>query len=83
MQAFIDRNGGEYSGWYVGISADARERLEDHNVKKGYHFNTASTEEVAREVEKHFLDLGCDGGPGGGKNPKQVYVYKITADTDP
>ena len=45
-------------------------------------FRTASSDTVSRRVEKHFLDLGYDGGGGGGdENTKAVYAYRKTANT--
>ena len=35
----------------------------------------ADNEAVARNVEKHFLDLGMDGDTGGGEDTKYIYVY--------
>ena len=32
-------------------------------------------EQIARDVEKYFLDLGLDGGTGGGKNINYVYCF--------
>ena len=76
------------SQWYVGIAKDAKDRLfNDHNVDKDYGawaHSMADSDTIARSVEKHFLDAGCDGGSGGGDSaPKSVYVYLKTAKTDP
>lgn len=65
---------------YVGIAADAEDRLfNGHAVDKEndvWIYRTASSDNVAREIEKHFLDLGFDGGPGGGdENTKKVYCF--------
>ncbi len=77
-----------YSSWYVGISESPRKRLfTDHNVdeKNGsWIYNTASNSMIAREIENHFHDLGCDGGPGGGdEDAKAIYAYKKTTNTNP
>ncbi len=38
----------------------------------------------ARQIEAHFLSLGCKGGDGGGSTAtKFVYAYKITSQTRP
>jgi hypothetical protein len=38
----------------------------------------------AREVEQHFLDKGCEDGPGGGDDgADHVYAYKMSTSTDP
>lgn len=80
--------GTDYSTCYVGIAADARERLfEDHKVseKNGrWILRTASSHIVARAIESYFLDAGMDGGAGGGdESSVQVYAYKKTSDTNP
>jgi hypothetical protein len=85
----IQKGGGGYSAWYVGISKDARDRLfSGHNVKeKGawWLYRRASSSQVAREIEDYFANtLGTDGGAGGGdETADMVYAYKKTADTDP
>ena len=74
--------------WYVGIATDAKDRLfKDHNVDKTkdqWAHSKADTEEIARSVEKHFLNAGCGGGPGGGDaGSKYVYVYLKSSRTKP
>ncbi len=89
LSAYIDRyihvNGGNYSGWYAGVTADPSQRLfEDHNVDKDngfWKFEEASSSRQARTSEKILLGMGCQGGIGGGKNATYVYVYRITAST--
>ena len=66
--------------FYIGIAADARDRLfNDHQVNEKsdiWIWRPADSDQIARDVEKHFLDLGLDGGPGGGdENTKQVYCF--------
>jgi len=77
-----------YKDCYVGITSDRDGRLfGDHNVskEKGHWINrSASSDNVAREIEQHFLDKGMDGGPGGGdEGSKIVYAYKKTPTTNP
>ena len=88
IKEFIERNNGGYSSWYVGISENPRERLfDDHNVdeKNGWIYREASNSEIARRIEKYFIDeLGTDGGAGGGDvDAKYVYAYSKKADTNP
>ena len=80
--------GKTYSDCYVGITSDVDDRLfGDHNVSKEnghWIYRTASSHTVAREIEKHFLDAGMDGGGGGGdETSKTVYAYKKTSSTNP
>ncbi len=73
-----------YSKCYVGITADVQKRLfDDHNVPRkgkdgGYWIHrSASSNAVAREIEKHFLEKGMGGGGGGGgTQATTVYAYK-------
>lgn len=75
-----------YQGWYAGITDDPQRRLfTEHNIDRQngvWIFRPCSSDDVAREVEQHFLDKGCKGGPGGGdKTTKYVYAYKVTYST--
>ena len=86
INAHILKHGGVYSKWYAGIAKDPEERLfTDHKVSKTkgtWIHRKCSTDTVSRRVEKHFLDKGCKGGPGGGdSSTKYVYAYKITSST--
>lgn len=89
FKAHIDREGGPYDTWYVGISSDARERLlRGHKVReKGnwWIYEEANSNQAAREVEDYFVNtLGTDGGPGGGdETANMVYAYKKRSYTDP
>lgn len=78
------RGQGDY-GWYAGIATDPMQRLfDDHKVdisSKDWDWWEAPSEAVARETEKALLDEGFHGGPGGGREPHFVYIYKITSDT--
>ena len=59
----------------------------DHNVSEEnghYIARIASSDTVAREIEKHFIDAGMDGGGGGGdETSKAVYAYQKTSSTKP
>ena len=88
IEAYIKKNGGTYSAWYVGVSEDSTRRLfDEHDVDKENDLwirKQAYDADKAREVEQHFLDKGCEGGPGGGDDgADHIYAYKITASTDP
>ena len=86
--AHIDKQGGAYSGWYCGITADIESRLHgDHKVPHKDHWfitRTCENETDARAVEATLIRLGCDGAPGGGdETTKYVYAYLKTSVTDP
>ena len=72
-----------YSDFYVGITDNIEERLFGyHNVNKvtdWWIHCYADSEQIAREIEKHYLELGMDGGTGGGSgdgNTRYVYCYE-------
>ncbi len=86
IKAYREKNGGGYSQWYVGITANPKSRLfNDHQVKEkgdAWIFRQCVTSRIAREVEDHFLALGMKGGPGGGDNDSDyVYAYLIARHT--
>ena len=88
IDGHIKSRGGPYSSWYVGITEDAKRRVfQEHGVDKDkdfYIWLTASSSAIARDVESHFLDEGCDGGTGGGDDDADiVYAYKKSSRTDP
>lgn len=75
-----------YSDFYIGITKDIQNRLfGDHNVSKEnswWIYRTAETDEIARKVEKHYLDFGMRGGTGGGDDESRiVYCYVVTPTT--
>lgn len=85
---YLSKNGGSYNDWYVGITNDPKKRLfTEHNVDEQYGkwiYAAADTNQAARSVEDYFIDLGCDGGSGGGDNSSTVvYAYKKTSYTNP
>ena len=88
IDAHINNYGRSYSDWYVGITEDAKRRVfDEHGVvkrKDPYIWRTAVSSTAARDVEKHFLNLGCDGSGGGGDEDADiVYAYKKSSRTNP
>ncbi len=85
----IAKGGGGSRAWYVGISKDGRERLfNGHGVREEgdwWIYRTATSAQVAREIEDYFVTtLGTDGGTGGGDTAADmVYAYKKASHTDP
>lgn len=80
--------GKNYSNCYVGIAADARDRLfNGHGVSQEnghWIIRTADGHRVARDVEQHFINAGMDGGPSGGDaSTRKVYAYLKTSSTQP
>lgn len=85
IKNFISKNGGSYSDWYVGITEDPKRRLEQHGAKDAWIYRQAASDEVARRIEKYFVEvLGTDGAPGGGdEDAVYVYAYKKKSHTNP
>lgn len=84
----IKSRGGTFFEWYVGVATSPTSRLFiDHNVIKKtdkWIYCPADSEEIARSVERHFIEgLSASGGLGGGINPTFVYAYKKSNNTDP
>jgi hypothetical protein len=86
VAAHVQKCGGTYSSWYVGIATDARSRLfNDHAVRENgdcWIYQECKESNTAREIEDYFLNQGMDGGSGGGDYAsKSVYAYKKSANT--
>lgn len=78
-----DKDGSGYNNWYCGIAADPDSRLfDEHNVprEKGKAWwikENAGNEQDARDTEEYLLNIGFDGGSGGGDySTIHVYAYK-------
>lgn len=73
--------------FYVGITGNVERRLfAEHGV--GLEEDWAGLKMpdavAARNVEKYYLERGCDGGPGGGDDESLfVYLYRKTSRTRP
>ena len=78
---------GYYSDWYVGITKDLEESLfNKHKVEENGIWISfgADTDEIAKKVEKYFLDKNTDGDPTElQENTRIVYIYKKNSDTIP
>jgi hypothetical protein len=77
---FVDSHSLPRYCWYAGISAQPYSRLSlAHRIRGGdcAKFWDTGSEEVARAVERRLLQLGFDGGTGGGgeRSPGFVYVF--------
>ena len=77
-----------YKQCYVGITSEVESRLfKDHNVSQnnGHWIKiNAENHSIAREIERHFINTGMDGGDGGGDaSSTTVYAYKKESQTNP
>lgn len=84
IQEYVRNWGGQPNEWYIGITANPRERLfRGHMVREsngdGWIFRGCLDVNTARSVEQQLLSLGFDGGSGGGDDTCIfVYAYKKT-----
>lgn len=83
---YISKNGGRYLDWYVGVTADQRERLfVSHSVDEKndrWIFCPCPSSGSARNVEAYFVKAGTKGGTGGGDyTATYVYAYNINTHT--
>ena len=88
INAYMRRYRGTNADWYIGIASNVKQRLfNDHSVSEktdAWIYRQAISTAAAREVEKAYLDAGCDGGTGGGDdNTIYVYAYLKTPNTEP
>ena len=87
IQTYMSKFEGDYSDWYVGITKDLDEGLfQLHKVEENGIWISfgADTDEVAKKVEKYFLDKKTDGNPVVlEEDTRIVYVYKKNSDTTP
>ncbi|HSX17625.1 MAG TPA: hypothetical protein VLH86_06015 [Patescibacteria group bacterium] len=71
------------ANWYVGITSDIEERLFGyHNVHRtdgAWYHAQALDHTHSRAVESSLLELGFDGGVGGGDHTA-TYVYAFRKD---
>ena len=87
MESYVQKHGGDWWQWYVGIAADVESRLfSDHNVCRdgdAWIYHVAPTSRVAREVEAYLIEEhGAQGGPGGGDDAtRAVYAYQTVGHT--
>lgn len=81
----IAKYGGVPSEWYTGIATTPKERLGQHKaLDSKWIYDDAGSEDVARKIEEHMINVvkTKGGGRGGDKDSTYVYCYKITTTTD-
>lgn len=87
IETYMSKFEGDYSDWFVGITKNLDEGLfELHNVEDAGIWISfgADTEEVAKRVEKYFLEKNTDGNPKElQENARIVFVYKKNSKTTP
>ena len=87
IQTYMSKFEGDYSDWYVGITKDLDEGLfQLHKVEENGIWISfgADTDEVAKKVEKYFLNKKTYGNPIVlQEDTRIVYVYKKNSDTTP
>ena len=70
---------GQYAQWTIGVTDNPDQRKLDHenNFKNTDRWRVwdADSEHEARHVERHFINLGMQGGTGGSGQANFVYVF--------
>jgi len=82
----MSQHGQYYHEFYVGIASNPIDRLNNgHGVTvdmPNIYWTEPLQTQVVRAIEKHFIDKGTKGGPGGGDNDTcYIYAYKIHQNT--
>ena len=75
-----------WNTWYVGITDDPRQSLYEEHKALISKSITVSVDSVAtaRSVESFLIArYGMDGTPGDGNNPRYVYAFKKSLNTEP
>ncbi len=86
FESFMGKNGTHYHQFYVGIASDPHDRLiNGHGINQAIphiYWKQPLHTDTVRALEKHFIDKGTKGGPGGGdNNTRYIYTYLITPQT--
>ena len=82
FEKFAGKHGTHYHQFYIGVASDAKDRLTnghnvDYTIPHIYSTNPLHTD-IVRTIEKHFLNKGAKGGPGGGdNNTRYIYMYLV------
>jgi hypothetical protein len=87
IETYMSKFEGDYSDWYIGITKDLDEELFNlHKFEESGIWISfgADTDEVAKKVEKYFLDKKTEGNPTNlEEDTRIVYVYKKNSNTTP
>ena len=87
IESYMSKFEGDYSDWFIGIAKNLEDELfEFHKVdEKGVWISFgADTEEVAKKVQKYFLDKKVGGRLIESESDARiVYAYKKNAKTTP
>lgn len=80
-QVFLERTQrSNYSFWTVGVTDNPNERENQHTLEKGriksWTHCPTDNESIGRDIEKHFIALGMQGGTGGGGTASYVYIFQ-------
>ena len=88
--AYIKEFGGDFSDWYVGVSADPKnEMFNQHSVHEKddiWLYKQALTFKACSTVQQYFLEtLNTDGKPiaNGNEDTDCVFLYKKSGRTIP
>lgn len=89
ITAHIQKRGGAFEDWCVGIAASGRDCLfNDHQVREKedrWILRRAASPEVAREIGDHLLSMHATDARDGNVNEAagSVYCYRKSPHTKP
>lgn len=85
IDSLIQKSGGSFRDWYVGLAINPRQRMFDgHNVDERsgiWTFKDAGSEIDARELMAAYVKKGCKGGILSKDSSRHIYLYKMTRTT--
>jgi hypothetical protein len=82
IKYYIQKGGGDYSAWYVGIGNDAEDMFHGYKMESyRWMYKRVCSSESAREIRDYCINtLGTDGDACRGDDSADiVYVYKKKA----
>lgn len=87
IEAFVQRHGGAWNEWVVGVAADPERALaRTHRVEPEVTpslWVACDSPIAARAVVRYFHEAGCLGRPHWDDRAFAVYVYRRAAGTWP
>ena len=75
IKAGIEKLVNSYSLWTIGLTDDPNTLEGNPSSPAGWHLWDADSDEVARNVEQHFVGKGMESSSGGFRGAEYVYIF--------
>ena len=79
IEKLVAHRGQPYGSWVIGVTDNPARRKSEHEQADSntswWHDWNPGTEQSARDVERHFLNKGMQGGTGGSGRADYVYIF--------